>query len=119
VPLVQVVRPVTVTVPAPVSVPADSVSALIDDALAIDIVPDEMLSVAEHCTLLTESDAPVECVIVIPVWPITASSPAPGTCAGLQLLAVSQSPPALLIQFTVAGVMRSSRTCIISRRRYR
>src|ERR1700722_3822491 len=40
---------------------------------------------------------------------MTASSPAPGTLLVLQLPRVSQSPPAALIQFTVAGWMRSSR----------
>src|SRR5947209_6208327 len=52
-------------------------------------------------------------VTVMPDWVMTASSPAPGTAPVLQLAAVSQSPPAGLIQFAVAGTERSSRDSTI------
>src|SRR5208283_4554588 len=96
------------------------------DSEVVSIVSEPLLisSPAEHTRLSTASDADVSCVTVIFGRLMTASSEAVGTCWSLglaeltQLLAVSQSPPAVLVQIIVASKVRSSR-CISPGRKAR
>src|SRR5208283_6119369 len=86
------------------------------DSEVVSIVSEPLLisSPAEHTRLSTASDADVSCVTVIFGRLMTASSEAVGTCWSLglaeltQLLAVSQSPPAVLVQIIVDNKVRSS-----------
>src|SRR5262245_33801089 len=69
--------------------PFRMVRLLMEDALAIDKLPAEILMAAWLVRLLIVSDADVLCVIVIPEVLITASSAKPGSTPPLQLAGVS------------------------------
>src|SRR5581483_11774988 len=108
-PPVQVMAPVTVSVPAPFRLPPERAKSLwMVEAEANANDPADRTMGFWLSRLLTKSSAPPACVTVTPGILMVTSSAAVGTAPVLQLPGVSQSPLAGLTHMTAAGNVRSS-----------
>jgi hypothetical protein len=103
---------VMLRLPGPLSMPPDNVKVLLTVEVAtverIKRLPADNAIGSWLVRLLIESAAEELCVTVMPGMLMTTSSFTPGKTPALQLLAVSQSPPAGLIHETVDGSVLSS-----------